>query len=58
MDLDKLYKTYKDARLKYLNVRRDAEETLIAALVDEVKALRDAEEKRKRGGRPPKEEAA
>lgn len=33
-DLEKLHKTYKDARLRYLNVRRDAEEALIAELVD------------------------
>jgi hypothetical protein len=39
-DLDKLHETYKAARLKYLSVRRDAEEALIAEIVDR---LRDTE---------------
>jgi hypothetical protein len=41
-DLDKLHKTYKDARLKYLNVRRDAEEALVDEMVSRLKLLEEA----------------
>lgn len=41
-DLDKLLADYKGAYLSYPQVRRDVEFKLMAALVDEVKALKAA----------------
>jgi hypothetical protein len=41
-DLDALHTTYKAARLKYLNIRRDAEEALMAEMVARVKLLEEA----------------
>lgn len=40
MDLDKLLADYKGAYLSYPQVRRDVEFKLMAALVEEVKALK------------------
>lgn len=68
-DLDSLLSTYKGTRLKYMNVRRDAEEALLVAIVERIHVLEatratntqpgiyapEFEAMKRKPGRPPKE---
>lgn len=57
MDLESLLEKWKDARLKYPQHRRAAEDEFFGGLVKSIRDL-EAELERRKGGRPAKVEAA